>query len=85
MEKAVRARFKNGVFEPLEKLEFDESKEFLIIVKDFPVNDRFAKAMGSWKGTVDCDELIKDIYENRRLSAKRPEVKLWNTSLIQIG
>jgi predicted DNA-binding antitoxin AbrB/MazE fold protein len=76
MERAVRARFKNGVFEPLEKLEFDESKEFLIIVKDFPANDRFAKAMGSWKGTVDFDELIRDIYESRSLSVERPEIKL---------
>ncbi len=31
---------------------------------------------GAWKETINCEELIKDIYESRRLSSKRPEVKL---------
>ncbi len=55
MERTIRAKFKNGVIEPLEKLELEEG--------------RFEKAMGSWKGRIDCEQLIKDIYESRRLSA----------------
>lgn len=40
-----------------------------------PKEGRFEKAMGGWKGIIDCEQLIKDIYESRRLSTKRPEVK----------
>ena len=77
MEKTIRAKFRNGMIEPLEKLEIEEGKEFLITVKDaLDLEDRFEKAMGSWKGKIDCERLVKDIYESRRLSATRPEVRL---------
>ena len=77
MEMTIRAKFKNGVIEPLEKLELEEGREFLITVKDLlGPKDRFEESMGSWKGRIDCEQLIKDIYESRRLSAARPEIKL---------
>ena len=76
MEKTIRARFSNGVIKPLEVLNLEEGKELLITVKDLTPEDRFEKAMGSWKDTIDCEQLIKDIYESRRLSSQRPEVKL---------
>jgi predicted DNA-binding antitoxin AbrB/MazE fold protein len=70
MERTIRAKYRNGVIEPLEKLDLEEGKEFLITVKEPLVSeDRFEKSMGSWKGTIDCEQLIKDIYESRRLSA----------------
>jgi predicted DNA-binding antitoxin AbrB/MazE fold protein len=76
MEKTIRAKFKKGMIEPLERLELEEGKEILVTIKDLPSEDRFVKAMGGWKGTIDCEELLKDIYESRRISAKRPGVKL---------
>jgi len=77
MERTIRAKFKNGIIVPLEKLELEEGKEFLITVRELSISeDRFEKAMGSWKGTIDCEQLIKDIYESRRLSAARPGVRL---------
>jgi len=76
MQKTTKARFRNGVIEPLEKLKISEGKEFLITIKDLPSEDRFKKAMGGWKGTIDCEQLIKDIYENRRLSIGRQGVEL---------
>ena len=77
MEKTIRAKFRNGMIEPLEKLEIEVGKELLITVKDpLSLEDRFEKAMGSWKRRIDCEQLVKDIYESRRLSATRPEVKL---------
>ena len=70
MEMTIRAKFKNGVIEPLEELELEEGKEFLIAVRDLlSPEDRFENSMGSWKKRVDCDQLIKDIYESRQLSA----------------
>ncbi|MFC1716926.1 antitoxin family protein [Candidatus Poribacteria bacterium] len=77
MERTIRAKFRNGMIEPLEKLEIEEGKELLITVKDLlSLEDRFEKAMGSWEGRIDCDQLVKDIYESRRLSTTRPEVRL---------
>ncbi len=35
----------------------------------------FLKAAGSWKGLVDVEELLKNIYADRQIST-RPEVKL---------
>ena len=69
MEKTIRAKFRDGIIEPLEKLEIEEGEEFLITVK-IPMSPehRFEKAMGSWKGKIDCEQLIKDIYESRRSS-----------------
>jgi len=34
--------------------------------------DAFRTAAGGWKGLVDTDKLITDIYESRRLSTKPP-------------
>jgi len=34
--------------------------------------EAFLSAAGSWKGLVDTDKLIEDIYESRRLSTKPP-------------
>jgi len=33
-------------------------------------------AMGGWRGKIDCENLIEDIYKSRQLSAKRPAVEL---------
>ena len=76
MEKTLKGKFRKGVIEPLEKLELEEGEEIFITIKEPPKEDRFEKSFGIWKGTVDCDQLIKDIYESRRLSSRRPEVKL---------
>jgi hypothetical protein len=37
--------------------------------------EAFRRAAGSWKGLIDTDELIENIYENRRIST-RPLVQL---------
>lgn len=75
MEKTIRAKFKGGIIEPLEKLEIEEDKEVLITIKELPSEDRFVKAAGGWKGTIDCEKLIEDIYKDRLLKT-RSEVKL---------
>ena len=75
MEKTIKARFKDGVIEPLEKLHIEEGREIVITINDLPSEDRFEKALGGWKETIDCEKLIEDIY-NDRILRTRPEVKL---------
>jgi hypothetical protein len=36
--------------------------------------EAFRRAFGSWKGTIDAEKLIRDIYEDRLIST-RPEPK----------
>lgn len=80
MEKTIRARYKKGLIEPLEKLELEEGEELEITVSSLPGSERAREAIrataGAWREVVDCDELVKGIYDNRRVSAARPEVKL---------
>jgi len=82
MPKTLKARFSKGVIEPLEKVEIGEGEEITISILKTPprsVKRRFSEALrktaGGWKDLIDCDELIKNIY-NDRLIATRPEVKL---------
>ena len=74
----IRARVKGGVLEPLEKLDLPEGKEVLVMVVGTPADrnrEAFRRAFGSWKGTIDAEKLIRDIYEDRLIST-RPEPKL---------
>lgn len=80
MEKTIRAKYNKGVIEPLEKLELEEGEEVEITVSSLPAAERAREVIraiaSAWREAVDCDELIKDIYETRGLSVARPEVKL---------
>jgi len=74
----IRARFRDGVIEPLEKLDLPEGKELTVTILEVPSRDddeAFRKAAGSWKGLVDADTLIRNIYADRLLST-RPEPRL---------
>ena len=82
MGKTVRARFSKGMIEPLEKLDIREGEEIVISISKVPYkrpkkrfSDALKKTAGAWKDLVDCDGLIKNIY-NDRLIMTRPEVKL---------
>ena len=75
----IRARFKNGIIEPLEDLELRDGEEIVLtVMRQTEIEegqDAFRKSRGGWKGLVDCEKLKKDIYESRSIRT-RPEVKL---------
>ena len=75
----IRARFANGVLEPLETLNLHEGKEVTITILDVPSArdvDAFRRSAGGWKGTIDAEEFIKHIYADRSAFARWPlEVK----------
>lgn len=80
LEKIIRAKYRKGIIEPLEKLEMEEEEEVQISAPSLPTNERSRNTIkapaGALRKTVDCDELIKEIYKTPRLSAARPGVKL---------
>ncbi|MGD1102932.1 MAG: antitoxin family protein [Terriglobia bacterium] len=78
MSETIRVRVKGGVLEPLQKVDLPEGKEVLVtIVRVSPQSNReaFRRAFGKWKGTIDAEALIRNIYADRRISI-RPEPKL---------
>jgi len=78
MGATIRARVKKGLLEPLEKTDLPEGKEVLITVigvAEDPDDAAFLRSKGGWKGLVDAEKLIHDIYEDRLIST-REEPKL---------
>ena len=79
MSKTIKARFRNGLIEPLEEIELEEGEEFTLTIVRVPEisedSDAFSKSRGGWKGLIDCEELKRNIYRDRLLHT-RPEVKL---------
>lgn len=79
MSKTIKAKFRNGVIEPLEDVEFKEGEELTLTIVSLPgiehEEDAFKESRGGWKELMDCEELKRNIYRNR-LVHTRPEVKL---------
>ena len=75
----IRARFKHGRLELLDRIELPEGKEVTITVMDISANtnlEAFLRSAGSWKGHVDADNLIRNIYADRLVPARRSKPRL---------
>ena len=78
--KQVRARYRNGVLEPLEAIELRENQEVLLTLDDYVTPtaedaEAFRRAAGGWAGQFDdFDQLIKDIYQARIDGSREPPV-----------
>ncbi len=74
----VRARMRRGVLELLEKVDIPEGKEVNVTILETPSGcsvEGLRMSAGGWKGLVDADELIENIYRDRLISP-RPEPRL---------
>jgi predicted DNA-binding antitoxin AbrB/MazE fold protein len=70
----IKARYSKGKIEPLEKVDIAEGEELLVTLVKVPSvskEDRFEKSAGGWKGTIDAEKLIEDIYSSRRAPTRR--------------
>ena len=71
-----RARYVNGVLEPIEPLELESGSEVMVSI--VPIDSGVGlpgSAFGSWRGLVDAPELKRRLYESRRQSSGRPVPK----------
>ena len=78
MGRTIRARVKNGVLEPLENLDLPEGEEVTVTIQELPSKrdlEVSRRAAGGWRGTVDAEALIRNIYADRVLTT-RPEPRL---------
>jgi predicted DNA-binding antitoxin AbrB/MazE fold protein len=79
--KKIRAKYHNGVFEPLEPMSLPEDKVVEVIL---PVEEAarevadddaaFLSSAGGWSD-LDAEKFIRETYERRRLGS-RPPVQL---------
>jgi predicted DNA-binding antitoxin AbrB/MazE fold protein len=73
MGKTIRARFSKGIIEPLEKVDLADGKEITVIIMEAPSKRKknaFERSAGAWKGTIDADQLIENIYADRLLPTR---------------
>lgn len=73
MAGTIRARVRGGDLELLEKTDLPEGTEVLVTVigiSEEPDDEAFLRSAGSWKGLVDAEKLIEDIYADRLIDAR---------------
>lgn len=78
MSGTIRAKVKNGLLEPLERIDLPEGTEVAVTILGTTEKldpDAFLRAAGSWKGKIDAEGLIRNIYADRLIST-RPEPRL---------
>jgi predicted DNA-binding antitoxin AbrB/MazE fold protein len=73
MAGTVRARVKRGMLELLEKIDLPEGKEVSVTILETPTargGDGLRRSAGAWKGLVDANKLIENIYADRLISSR---------------
>lgn len=72
MTTTIRARFADGKIEPLEPVNLQDGDELVVtIVARRPprtvdeVRAALRASAGAWRGLIDTDALLRDIYESR--------------------
>jgi hypothetical protein len=74
----IRVRVRGGRLEPIEQVSLPEGKVVTVTILDVP-SERdpvaFRRACGGWRGTLDAEALLRNIYADR-LVATRPQPRL---------
>jgi len=78
MAGTIRARMRHGMLELLEKVDLPEGVEVSVTILETPGTrnaDGLWRSAGAWKGLVDAEKLIENIYADRLIST-RPAPRL---------
>lgn len=65
MNNPIRARVKGGLIEPLEQIDLPEGQEVMVTILAPTDRQAFQRSAGQWKGTLDAEALIRNIYADR--------------------
>lgn len=78
----LKATYSNGVFKPANPVDLDDGAEVVINVSErddaHPEFEGLRSSFGGWKGIVDCEQLIEEIYAYRAAASRSrplPELK----------
>ena len=71
--RTVRARVRGGSLDLLERIPLNDGDEVVVTISE-PVPRKDLEALrrvaGAWKGLIDADELIANIYADRLISTR---------------
>ena len=73
MSGTIRARVKRGMLELLEKVDLPEGAEVSVTILETPMSktaDGLRRSAGGWKGLIDAEQLIENIYADRLISTR---------------
>lgn len=75
MARTFRARFSKGKLEPMEDLGLREGEEIEIAIQERAYGLGMIEALdatsGSWKDLVNCDQLKRDVYDDRLIDTRQ--------------
>jgi predicted DNA-binding antitoxin AbrB/MazE fold protein len=82
LAKTIKAKYKNGMLEPLGKVDLDLKDGATVtatIHEELSKDDKrrekaLRSSFGGWKGLIDAEELIKNIYESRLITTRPLEL-----------
>ena len=73
MAGTIRARVWRGMLELLEKIDLPEGTEVSVTILETPTTksaDGLRRSAGGWKGLIDAEKLIENIYADRLISTR---------------
>jgi predicted DNA-binding antitoxin AbrB/MazE fold protein len=73
MSRTIRARFKRGMLELLERVDLPEGKEVSVTILETTTPrdaEGLRRSAGGWKGLIDAEKLIEHIYTDRLISTR---------------
>jgi hypothetical protein len=71
--RTVRARVRGGSLDLLERIPLRDGDEVVVTISEAPPAkdiDALRRAAGAWRGLVEADELIANIYADRLISTR---------------
>jgi len=71
--RTVRARVRGGSLDLLERIPFNDGDEVVVTISELVPNkdlQALRAVAGAWKGLIDADELIDNIYADRLISTR---------------
>ena len=75
MIQKIAATYTDGVFKPSGRVDLDEGAKVIIAISNGIDSDSdldgLAASAGGWKDTIDCEKLLRDIYDSRAEIADR--------------
>ena len=77
MARTVRATYSDGVLKPSEELDVEDGTEVSVSIPERQITAEDVKASmsmaGAWKGKIDAEALIAEIYEARLTGSRNAD------------
>ncbi len=77
MARTIRATYSDGVLKPSEELDLEDGEVVVVTISGRRITERDLEMMrssfGAWKGKIDAEKLIDEIYEARLTGSRNAD------------